>query len=126
MLGLSWMAGGSTRAAFNVNFSARRGNIADITAKATSQTIAASLLGATCGVAPFDATCTRQRATNTHRRRKQRQGDSGAAERVYHCLAIAAGTGLGITICAEVGQNASGAFSAYALLAAVHVYAAFR
>ena len=84
MLGLSWMAGGSTRAAFNVNFSARRGNIADITAKATSQTIAASLLGATCGVAPFDATCTRQRATNTHRRRKQRQGDSGAAERVHH------------------------------------------
>lgn len=48
--GLAWMAGGSTRSAFNVAFS-RHGNIADITAKATSQTICTSLLGNFAGVA---------------------------------------------------------------------------
>lgn len=42
------MAGGSTRTAFHVAF-ARDNNIADITAKATSQTIATSLLGTTAG-----------------------------------------------------------------------------
>ena len=48
--GLAWMAGGSTRSAFNVSF-ARHGNIADITAKATSQTILTSLFGNFLGVA---------------------------------------------------------------------------
>jgi hypothetical protein len=48
--GLAWMAGGSTRSAFNVSFS-RHGNIADVTAKATSQTICTSLLGNFAGVA---------------------------------------------------------------------------
>ncbi|KAK9815255.1 hypothetical protein WJX72_000733 [[Myrmecia] bisecta] len=47
--GLAWMAGGSTRSAFNVSF-ARDNNIADITAKATSQTICTSLLGTTAGL----------------------------------------------------------------------------
>ena len=47
--GLTWMAAGSTRAAFNVSFMTT-GNIADITAKATSQTILTSLVGTTCGV----------------------------------------------------------------------------
>lgn len=42
--GLAWMTGGSTRTAFHVSF-ARMGNIGDITAKATSQTICASLVG---------------------------------------------------------------------------------
>lgn len=48
--GLAWMAGGSSRSAFNVAF-ARDNNIADVTAKATSQTICTSLLGTTAGVA---------------------------------------------------------------------------
>eukprot|EP01134_Creolimax_fragrantissima_P008244 CFRG8244T1 len=47
--GLAWMAGGSTRSAFNVSF-ARTNNIADITAKATAQTITASLIGHVIGV----------------------------------------------------------------------------
>lgn len=47
--GLSWMAGGSTRAAFNVSF-ARGENIADITAKGTSQFICTSLIGTAVGV----------------------------------------------------------------------------
>eukprot|EP00884_Botryococcus_braunii_P000188 jgi/Botrbrau1/1016/Bobra.114_1s0054.1 len=49
MKGLAWMAGGSTRSAFNVSFS-RDNNIADITAKATSQTICTSLLGTAAGI----------------------------------------------------------------------------
>eukprot|EP00889_Picochlorum_renovo_P005925 jgi/Picre1/32955/NNA_008282.t1 len=41
--GLAWMTGGSTRTAFHVSF-ARMGNIGDITAKATSQTISESVV----------------------------------------------------------------------------------
>ncbi|KAI8102032.1 hypothetical protein M9434_007092 [Picochlorum sp. BPE23] len=48
--GLAWMTGGSTRTAFHVSF-ARMGNIGDITAKATSQTICASLVGTWGGLA---------------------------------------------------------------------------
>ena len=48
--GLAWMAGGSSRSAFNVAFAADR-NIADITAKATSQTICTSLIGTAAGMA---------------------------------------------------------------------------
>jgi hypothetical protein len=48
--GLAWMAGGSSRSAFNVAFAQDR-NIADITAKATSQTICTSLLGTAVGMA---------------------------------------------------------------------------
>ncbi|KAL6770796.1 hypothetical protein ACKKBF_B32710 [Auxenochlorella protothecoides x Auxenochlorella symbiontica] len=48
--GLAWMAGGSARAVFNGAFAANV-NIADLTAKATSQTIAASLAGTAAGVA---------------------------------------------------------------------------
>jgi len=47
--GLSWMAGGSTRSVFNLSF-ARDNNIADITAKNTSQYIFASLFGTAAGV----------------------------------------------------------------------------
>eukprot|EP00877_Chromochloris_zofingiensis_P009142 jgi/Chrzof1/4481/Cz14g14240.t1 len=47
--GLSWMAGGSTRSVFNLSF-ARDNNIADITAKNTSQYICASLFGTAAGV----------------------------------------------------------------------------
>ncbi len=47
--GLAWMAGGSTRAAFNVSFQ-RDSNIGDITAKATSQTICSSMVGTAAGV----------------------------------------------------------------------------
>lgn len=46
--GLAWMAGGSSRSAFNVSF-AKDSNIADITAKATSQTICTSLIGTALG-----------------------------------------------------------------------------
>jgi hypothetical protein len=46
--GLAWMSGGSSRSAFNVAFAADA-NIADITAKATSQTICTSLIGTTLG-----------------------------------------------------------------------------
>lgn len=48
--GLAWMAGGSARSAFNVAFAADR-NIADVTAKATSQTICSSLIGTAAGMA---------------------------------------------------------------------------
>lgn len=48
--GLAWMAGGSTRAAFNVSFQ-RDSNIGDITAKATSQTICTSMGGTAGGMA---------------------------------------------------------------------------
>jgi Vitamin B6 photo-protection and homoeostasis len=48
--GLAWMAGGSSRSAFNVSFAKDR-NIADITAKATSQTICTSLIGTAAGMA---------------------------------------------------------------------------
>ena len=48
--GLSWMVGGATRTAFNVNF-AKQSNIADLTAKATSQTICSYLIGNTFGMA---------------------------------------------------------------------------
>ena len=48
--GLAWMAGGSSRSAFNVAFAKDR-NIADITAKATSQTICTSLIGTAAGMA---------------------------------------------------------------------------
>lgn len=44
------MAGGSSRSAFNVAF-ATDNNIADVTAKATSQTICTSLLGTSAGLA---------------------------------------------------------------------------
>ena len=47
--GLAWMAGGSARSAFNVAFAADR-NIADLTAKATSQTICTSLIGTAIGM----------------------------------------------------------------------------
>lgn len=47
--GLSWMAGGSTRSVFNLSF-ARDNNIADITAKQTSQYILSSVLGTATGV----------------------------------------------------------------------------
>ena len=47
--GLAWMAGGSSRSAFNVAF-ARDRNIADITSKATSQTIFTSLIGTGVGM----------------------------------------------------------------------------
>ena len=47
--GLSWMAGGATRSAFNVSF-AKRENIADVTAKATSQAIVCSLVGTWTGL----------------------------------------------------------------------------
>ncbi|GBF87876.1 hypothetical protein Rsub_00588 [Raphidocelis subcapitata] len=47
--GLSWMAGGSTRSVFNLSF-VRDNNIADITAKNTSQYIFASLFGTAFGV----------------------------------------------------------------------------
>lgn len=47
--GLSWMAGGSTRSVFNLSF-VRDNNIADITAKNTSQYIFASLFGTALGV----------------------------------------------------------------------------
>lgn len=47
--GLSWMAGGSTRSVFNLSF-VRDNNIADITAKGTSQYIFASLFGTAAGV----------------------------------------------------------------------------
>lgn len=47
--GLAWMAGGSSRSAFNVAFAIDR-NIADITAKATSQTICTSLAGTMIGM----------------------------------------------------------------------------
>jgi hypothetical protein len=47
--GLAWMAGGSSRSAFNVAFALDR-NIADITAKATSQTICTSLAGTLIGM----------------------------------------------------------------------------
>ena len=48
--GLAWMTGGATRTAFHVSF-ARMGNIGDITAKAASQTICASLVGTWGGLA---------------------------------------------------------------------------
>lgn len=48
--GLAWMAGGSTRAAFNVSFQ-QDSNIGDITAKATSQTICTSMAGTAAGMA---------------------------------------------------------------------------
>ena len=48
--GLAWMCGGSTRSAFNVAF-ARANNVADITAKATSQTISSFLAGNSVGMA---------------------------------------------------------------------------
>ena len=48
--GLAWMCGGSTRSAFNVGF-ARANNVADITAKATSQTISSFLAGNSVGMA---------------------------------------------------------------------------
>lgn len=44
------MAGGSSRSAFNVSFAADN-NIADVTAKATSQTICTSLVGTAAGIA---------------------------------------------------------------------------
>lgn len=47
--GISMMAGGSTRAAFNISF-AQGENIADITAKATSQYICTSLVGTCLGI----------------------------------------------------------------------------
>ena len=47
--GLAWMAGGSSRSAFNVAFATDH-NIADVTAKATSQTICTSLLGTSVGL----------------------------------------------------------------------------
>ena len=47
--GLSWMAAGSTRSVFNLSF-VRDNNIADITAKGTSQYIFASLFGTAAGV----------------------------------------------------------------------------
>lgn len=47
--GISWMAGGATRTAFHVSF-AKTGNIADVTAKATSQTICMSLIGTWIGL----------------------------------------------------------------------------
>ena len=47
--GVSMMAGGSTRAAFNISF-AQGENIADITAKATSQYICTSLVGTCVGI----------------------------------------------------------------------------
>ena len=47
--GLAWMAGGSSRSALNVAF-AKESNIADITAKATSQTICTSLIGTSIGL----------------------------------------------------------------------------
>ena len=47
--GLAWMAGGSARSAFNVAFAIDR-NIADCTAKATSQTICTSLIGTALGM----------------------------------------------------------------------------
>jgi hypothetical protein len=47
--GVSMMAGGSTRAAFNISF-AQGENIADITAKATSQYICTSLMGTCIGI----------------------------------------------------------------------------
>jgi hypothetical protein len=47
--GISMMSGGSTRAAFNISF-AQGENIADITAKATSQYICSSLLGTCFGI----------------------------------------------------------------------------
>jgi len=46
--GLAWMANGSTRSVFNLSF-AKDNNIADITAKSTSQWIFASLLGTAAG-----------------------------------------------------------------------------
>lgn len=48
--GLAWMAGGSARAVFNNSF-AKRANLADVTAKATSQAICAGLLGTAGGIA---------------------------------------------------------------------------
>jgi len=48
--GLAWMAGGSARSAFNVSF-ASDNNIADITAKATSQMICTSIVGTSIGLA---------------------------------------------------------------------------
>ena len=47
--GLAWMCGGSTRSAFNVSF-ARANNIADVTAKATSQTISSFVVGNSLGM----------------------------------------------------------------------------
>lgn len=46
--GLAWMANGSTRSVFNLSF-AKDNNIADITAKSTSQWIFASLFGTAAG-----------------------------------------------------------------------------
>ncbi|KAG1675383.1 hypothetical protein FOA52_012302 [Chlamydomonas sp. UWO 241] len=46
--GLAWMANGSTRSVFNLSF-AKDNNIADITAKSTSQWIFASLFGTAIG-----------------------------------------------------------------------------
>ncbi|KAL4858920.1 Protein root UVB sensitive 1 [Chlorella vulgaris] len=48
--GLSWMAGGSTKSVFKVSFAADN-NFGDVSAKATSQTICASILGTSAGVA---------------------------------------------------------------------------
>ncbi|KAL6753727.1 vitamin B6 photo-protection and homoeostasis-domain-containing protein [Haematococcus lacustris] len=48
--GLAWMANGSTRSVFNLAF-ARDNNIADITAKGTSQYICASMFGTVAGAA---------------------------------------------------------------------------
>jgi uncharacterized membrane protein YgcG len=48
--GLSWMAGGSTKSVFKVSFAADN-NFGDVSAKATSQTICASVVGTSCGVA---------------------------------------------------------------------------
>ncbi|KAG2495233.1 hypothetical protein HYH03_006507 [Edaphochlamys debaryana] len=48
--GLAWMAAGSTRSVFHLSF-ARDNNIADVTAKGTSQYILASLVGTAAGAA---------------------------------------------------------------------------
>ncbi|PNW84547.1 hypothetical protein CHLRE_03g148150v5 [Chlamydomonas reinhardtii] len=48
--GLAWMAAGSTRSVFHLSF-ARDNNIADVTAKGTSQYIFASLVGTAAGAA---------------------------------------------------------------------------
>ncbi|KAK2076566.1 hypothetical protein QBZ16_005326 [Prototheca wickerhamii] len=70
--GLAWMAGGSARAVFNNSF-AKRANLADVTAKATSQAICAGLLGTAGGIALAAAMGQGRRAHAAGRGRHQRR-----------------------------------------------------
>ncbi|KNC78881.1 hypothetical protein SARC_08705 [Sphaeroforma arctica JP610] len=115
--GLAWMAGGSTRSAFNVSF-ARANNIADITAKATAQTITASL---------FDS-----RAMVTRRRTTQYGYLLVLKQLILLNIAsevslsfINSGNLIGVYLCSQIGQSLQYAVAACAITSCVHLGAAY-